>query len=52
MRTNKFLALAALATLMASCSNEDQLLPEENLKDTPMTFTVGINAEGKITGLF
>lgn len=42
MRTNKFLALAALATLMASCSNEDQLLPEENLKDTPMTFTVGV----------
>lgn len=42
MRTNKFLALAALATLMASCSNEDHFSSEENLKDTPMTFTVGV----------
>lgn len=42
MQTNKILALAALVALMASCSNEDQFSSEENLKDTPMTFTVGV----------
>ena len=36
MRT-KFLAFAATALMLASCSNDEVLTPQDNLKDTPLT---------------
>lgn len=36
MRT-KFLAFAATALMLASCSNDEVLTPQDDLKDTPIT---------------
>ena len=38
---NKFLILAATASILAACSNND--VPQaDNLKDTPITVTAGV----------
>lgn len=45
---NKYLAFAAFATLMlASCSNDSDLLLQNNLKDTPITVSAAV--EGMLT---
>ena len=36
MRT-KFLAFAATALMLASCSNDEVLTPQDDLKDTPIS---------------
>ena len=41
----KLLSLAAVAMLFAACSNDD--VPQDNLKDTPITVTAGV--EGMLT---
>lgn len=38
----KYLAIAAAAALLAGCSNEDEIVPQDNLKDTPITVTAGV----------
>ncbi len=38
----KYLAFAAAAFLLASCSNDDDFVPQDNLKDTPITVTAGV----------
>lgn len=35
----KYLAFAALAALLASCSNDEEFVPQDSLKDTPITVT-------------
>ena len=41
MKTRLF-TLAALAAIAVSCSNEDGIAPQDNLKDTPITVTAGV----------
>lgn len=38
----KYLAIAAAAALLAGCSNEDEIVQQDNLKDTPITVTAGV----------
>ena len=43
MRT-KFLAFAATALMLASCSNDEVLTPQDDLKDTPISIaSAGVN---------
>jgi lipoprotein len=44
MRT-KFLAFAATALMLASCSNDEVLTPQDDLKDTPITIASASVAE-------
>ncbi len=43
----KYLAFAAAAFMLASCSNDEDFVPQDSLKDTPITVTVGV--EGMLT---
>ena len=43
----KYLAFAAAAFMLASCSNDEDFVPQDNLKDTPITVTAGV--EGMLT---
>lgn len=43
----KYLAFAAAAFMLASCSNDEDFVPQDNLKDKPITVTVGV--EGMLT---
>lgn len=38
----KYLAFAAAAALLAGCSNDEEFVPTDNLKDTPITVTAGV----------
>ncbi len=38
----KYLAFAAAAFMLASCSNDEDFVPQDNLKDTPITVTAGL----------
>lgn len=38
----KYLAFAALAAMLAGCSNDEDFAPQESLKDTPITVNVGV----------
>ena len=57
MRT-KFLAFAATALMLASCSNDEVLTPQDDLKDTPISIaSAGVNelstraiTEGQLVG--
>ena len=46
MKTN-YLAFAAAALMLASCSNDEDFVPQDNLKDAPITVTAGV--EGMLT---
>lgn len=37
-----FFILAALAAIVASCSQNDDIIPKDDLKDTPITVTAGV----------
>lgn len=43
----KIFTLAALAAIVASCSQNDDIIPKDDLKDTPITVTAGV--EGMLT---
>ena len=43
----KYLAFAAVALMFASCSNDEDFVPQDNLKDAPITVTAGV--EGMLT---
>ena len=43
----KYLAFAAAALILASCSNDEDFVPQDNLKDAPITVTAGV--EGMLT---
>ena len=43
----KYLTIAAAAFMLASCSNDEDFVPQDNLKDTPITVTAGV--EGMLT---
>ena len=43
----KYLAFAAAAFMLASCSNDEDFIPQDDLKDTPITVTAGV--EGMLT---
>ena len=38
----KYLAFAAAAFMLASCSNDEDFVPQDNLKDKPITVTAGV----------
>ena len=38
----KYLAYAAAAFMLASCSNDEDLIPQDDLKDTPITVSAGV----------
>lgn len=38
----KYLAFAAAAFMLASCTNDEDFVPQDNLKDTPITVTAGV----------
>ena len=38
----RYLAFATAAILLAGCSNEEDFIPQENLKDTPITVTAAV----------
>ena len=38
----KYLAFATAAFMLASCSNNEDFVPQDNLKDTPITVTAGV----------
>lgn len=38
----KYLAFAAAAFMLASCSNDEDFVPQDNLKDTPISVTAGV----------
>ena len=38
----KYLAFAAAAFMLASCSNDEDFTPQDNLKDKPITVTAGV----------
>ena len=38
----KYLAFAAAAFMLASCSNDEDFVPQNNLKDTPITVTADV----------
>ena len=38
----KYLAFAAAAFMLASCSNDEDFVPQDNLKDTPITVIAGV----------
>lgn len=43
----KYLAFAAAALMLASCSNDEDFVPQDNLKDTPITVSAAV--EGMLT---
>lgn len=43
----KYLTIAAAAFMLASCSNDEDFVPQDNLKDKPITVTAGV--EGMLT---
>ena len=43
----KIFTLAVLAAIVASCSQNDDIIPKDDLKDTPITVTAGV--EGMLT---
>ena len=43
----KYFAFAAAAFMLASCSNDEDFVPQDNLKDAPITVTAGV--EGMLT---
>ena len=43
----KYLAFAAAALMLASCSNDEDFVPQDNLKDASITVTAGV--EGMLT---
>ena len=43
----KYLAFAAAAFMLASCSNDEDFVPQEDLKDTPITVSAAV--EGMLT---
>ena len=43
----KYLAFVAAAFMLASCSQNDDIIPKDDLKDTPITVTAGV--EGMLT---
>ena len=43
----KYLAFAAAAFMLASCSNDEDFVPQDNLKDTPITVSAAV--EGMLT---
>lgn len=38
----KYLAFAAVSLILASCSNDEDFVPQDDLKDTPITVTAGV----------
>ena len=38
----KYLAFAAAAFMLVSCSNDEDFIPQDNLKDKPITVTAGV----------
>lgn len=46
----KYLAFAALAAIAASCSNHEEFIPQDNLKDTPISVTAGVAELATRTG--
>ena len=38
----KYLTMAAVATMFAACSQNDEIVPKDSLKDTPITVTAGV----------
>lgn len=38
----KYLAFAAAAFMLASCSNDEDFVPQDNLKDAPITVTADV----------
>lgn len=38
----KYLAFAAAALMLASCSNDEDFIPQDDLKDTPITVSAGV----------
>ncbi len=38
----KYLAFAAAALMLANCSQNDDIIPKDDLKDTPITVTAGV----------
>ena len=38
----KYFAFAAAAFMLASCSNDEDFVPQDNLKDTPITVSAGV----------
>ena len=38
----KYLTIAAAAFMLASCSNDEDFVPQDNLKDTPITVIAGV----------
>ncbi|MBR3877354.1 MAG: fimbrillin family protein, partial [Bacteroidaceae bacterium] len=38
----KYLAFAAVALMFASCSNDEDFVPQDNLKDTPITVSADV----------
>lgn len=38
----KYLTIAAAAFMLASCSNDEDFVPQDNLKDKPITVTAGV----------
>ena len=46
----KFLAFAALAAIVASCSNHEEFIPQDNLTDTPISVTAGVAELATRTG--
>ena len=46
----KYLAFAAAAFMLASCSNDEDFVPQDNLKDTPISVTAGVAELATRTG--
>lgn len=46
----KYLAFAALAAIVASCSNHEEFIPQDNLTDTPISVTAGVAELATRTG--
>lgn len=42
MRKTKYLAFAAAAFMLVSCSNDEDFVPQDDLKDTPITVSAGV----------
>ena len=38
----KYLAFAAVSLMLASCSNDEDFVPQDNLKDNPITVTADV----------
>lgn len=46
----KFMIYAACATMLASCSNDEDFAPQDGFKDTPITVSVGVNESSSRAG--